>query len=76
MSRAGLIVVVGTPLVAMVASFVASSSPDGPERVVAGLGCEAAATTHDQAPMPDQALPNVRGPLSGSVAGVVATRCS
>lgn len=70
MSRSTWIFLGATALVAGGAAWVASSAPDGLERVQADLGVDGHATTLYQAPLPDYTVPGLRGPLSGSVAGL------
>lgn len=73
MSRTGLMFGGAILILAVVASFVASSSPDGLERVAADLGFERHAATLYTAPIPDYTMPHVAGPISGSLAGVLGT---
>ena len=70
MSRAGWIFAAAVVIIAVVAPFVASASPDGLERVAADLGFEGRASAPTAAPMADYALP-AAGPLSGPLAGLV-----
>lgn len=70
MSRAGWIFGAFTLGVAATAPFVASSSPDGLERVALDLGFADRAAAPAPAPMPDYEVQGA-GPLSGPLAGLV-----
>ena len=58
-------------LVAGGASWVASSSPDGLERVAADLGFADREETHFRAPLPEYAVPGMPERLSGAAAGLL-----
>ena len=73
MSRSKLILIGAVLFIAAVASFVASASPDGLERVAADLGFEGRATTLYAAPLPDYAAPNTTSPLSGPLVALLGT---
>lgn len=73
MRRAGLVFGAAIAGIAGMASFVASAAPDGLERVAADLGFEHHAATLYTAPIPDYTMPQIAGPVSGSVAGVLGT---
>lgn len=55
------------------AAWVASSQPDGLERVQTDLGVDDRAVTHFEAPLPDYEVPGVSGPWSGTAAGLFGT---
>lgn len=61
----------GGVALAVVASLVASTSPDGLERVAADLGFEDRATTVLDAPLPDYAVAGLPAAFSGAVAGLL-----
>jgi hypothetical protein len=65
--------VLGIALLAAIASAVASSSPDGLERVAADLGFERHAVTLYEAPVPDYAVGGVPAWLGGPLAGLLGT---
>lgn len=60
-------------VIALGASWVASSSPDGLERVAADLGFSDREATHYHAPLPDYEVSALPGALSGMAAGLVGT---
>ncbi|MBT3219961.1 MAG: cobalamin biosynthesis protein CbiN [Proteobacteria bacterium] len=73
MSRSIAAIIVLILLLSASAAFVASSSPDGLERVAEDLGFAEHETTYFSAPMEDYAMPRVPGGLSGVLAGVLGT---
>lgn len=70
MSRPTAILVGAIAVLAVLASVVASSSPDGLERVAADLGFATHARTMYTAPVPDYAVPGVPGFFGGALAGL------
>lgn len=68
MSRGGWLAVAGIALLAALGSAVASSRPDGLERVAEDLGFADRAEVRYQAPAPDYAVPGV--PFGGALAGL------
>lgn len=70
-SAAAIVILIG--LLSASAAFVASSSPDGLERVAEDLEFADRETTYFSAPMKDYAVPLVPGVLSGALAGLVGT---
>ena len=56
---------------ALVASALASSSPDGLERVASDLGFSRQEAVIYHAPLPDYAVASLPGHLSGAAAGLV-----
>ncbi len=64
----GIVIIVA---IAAGGSLVASSSPDGLERVATDLGFEGRAATSHTSPMPDYTVAGLPPTLSGAVAGLV-----
>lgn len=73
MSRAAWIFGGAIVGIALVASTIASSSPDGLERVAADLGFSGHEATNYHAPLPDYEVPAAPPAVSGALAGLLGT---
>ena len=73
MKRTTLIFLGAIALVATIASFIASSSPDGLNRVAGDLGFDGKEATLYHAPLPDYAVPRLPDSLSGVAAALLGT---
>lgn len=73
MRRSTALMLAGLALLAVSAGFVASSSPDGLERVAEDLGFADRAAPPHAAPLPDYAVPGLSPGLSAPLAGLIGT---
>lgn len=73
MSRAGLLGVAVIAIIAGSASWLASSSPDGLNRVATDLGFAQKEQSEYTAPLPGYEVPGVSPRFSGAAAGLLGT---
>ncbi len=73
MKRSTVVLLAAIGALASVASLIASSSPDGLNRVAADLGFSGRQATLYQAPLAGYSVPLVPSSLSGVAAGLLGT---